>query len=92
MHARMFTFGFEANEGVDPATEGECSLEVVFLREAGAGAGLLPGVLPAALAVVAGALDVAPVLLQALDAANLLSMADIITINCCIAHTGKLIN
>jgi hypothetical protein len=68
---RLDAFGLEADERVDPAAEGEGGLEVVLLLEAGAGAELLPGVLPVALAVVAGAPDAAPVLLQALDADNL---------------------
>jgi len=65
--------GLEADQRVDPAAEVEGGLEVVLLLEAGAGAGLLPGVLPVAPAVVAGALDAAPVLVQALDAGNLSS-------------------
>lgn len=65
------TFGNEAREGVDLATEGDGGLEVGLVVEAGADAGRLPGALPAALAVVAGALDVAPVLPQTADFQNL---------------------
>jgi hypothetical protein len=65
------TVGGEANNGIESAAEGESSLEVVLLVEAGADARRAPRVLPAALAVVAGALDVAPVLLQTLDVDNL---------------------
>ena len=70
---RLDVLGLEADQRVDPAAEVEGGLEVVLLLEAGAGAGLLPGVLPVAPAVVAGALDAAPVLVQALDAGNLSS-------------------
>ena len=70
---RLDVLGLEADQRVDPAAEVEGGLEVVLLLEAGAGAGLLPGVLPVFLAVVAGALDAAPVLVQALDAGNLSS-------------------
>lgn len=65
------TFGNEASEGVDLVTEGESSLEVGGLTEAGADAGRLPRALPAALAVVAGALDAAPVLPNVIDFDNL---------------------
>jgi hypothetical protein len=61
----------EADQRVNSAAELEGFLEEVLLLEAGAGAGRLPGVLPTALSVVSGALDVAPVLLQAWDVDNL---------------------
>lgn len=61
------TVGGEASKGVEPVAEGQSSVKVATLVEAGADAGRGPGSLPALLAVVAGALDAAPVLVQTLD-------------------------